>query len=77
MPSAAISGRSRNILPVTSNSCSMMGAGPFSLARRRDSCQPVMASSWETCSVKATEAAEPYFICSMVRVEPRPRKPMP
>ncbi|MNG09655.1 hypothetical protein D3C84_930810 [compost metagenome] len=21
--------------------------------------------------------AEPYFICSMVRVEPRPRKPMP
>ncbi|MNJ78855.1 hypothetical protein D3C77_767170 [compost metagenome] len=55
----------------------MMGAGPFSFASARDSCQPVIASSWETCSVKATEAAEPYFICSMVRVDPRPRKPMP
>ena len=45
MPSRRISGRLRSISGVTSNSSSMIGAGPFSLASSRPASQPASASS--------------------------------
>ena len=61
----------------TTNSSSMIGAEPFSRESSRPARQPVTASSRDTRSVKSTLSGLPYFMRSMVRVEPRPRKPMP
>ena len=55
----------------------MMGAGPFSRARSSAASQPATAISRDTFCVNATDFFEPYFMHSMVMVEPRPRKPMP
>ena len=55
----------------------MIGAGPFSSASSRPASQPASASSFDTRSVKATASREPYFMRSMVMVEPSPRNPMP
>ncbi len=76
-PSSAISGRLRSISFVTVNFSVMIGAGPFSRARSRAASQPATAISRATFPVKATDSFEPYFMPSMVMVEPRPRKPMP
>ena len=51
----------------------MSGAGPFSRLRERQTFQPVTAISRVTRSVNSTDASEPYFMRSIVNVEPRPR----
>ena len=76
-PSRAISGRLRSISAVTVNSSFMIGAGPFSRASSSAASQPAIAISRDTFSVNATDFGEPYFMPSIVIVEPRPRKPMP
>ncbi len=76
-PSAAISGRLRSISAVTVKRSSMIGAGPFSRASSRPISQPAIAISRDTRSVKSQLSFEPYFMRSMVIVEPRPRKPIP
>ena len=76
-PSRAISGRLRSIARVTVNSSFMIGAGPFSRASSTPASQPAIAISRDTLSVNATDSGEPYFMPSIVMVEPRPRKPMP
>ena len=51
----------------------MSGAGPFSRLNERETSQPVTAISRVTCSVNSTDASEPYFRRSIVKVEPKPR----
>ena len=55
----------------------MIGAGPFSRASSSPASQPASAISRETFCVNATDFFEPYFMQSMVMVEPSPRNPMP
>ena len=51
----------------------MTGAGPFSRLSDRAVFQPVTAISRVTRSVNSVDASEPYFMRSIVSVEPRPR----
>ena len=55
----------------------MTGAGPFSLASSRPVANPVTAISLATFSVNSKDSASPYFIVSIVIVEPKPKKPIP
>ena len=48
----------------------MSGAGPFSRLSRRETFQPATAISRVTRSVNSSDASEPYFRRSIVRVEP-------
>jgi ribonucleoside-diphosphate reductase alpha chain len=43
------------------NSCSIIGAGPFSLDNANPACQPVIAISREICSVNVSDSSSPYF----------------
>jgi hypothetical protein len=72
-----ISGRLRSISRVTVNSSFMIGAGPFSRASSSAASHPATAISRDTFCVKATDFFEPYFMHSIVMVEPKPRNPMP
>ena len=53
----------------------MIGAGPFSRESARPVLQPSTAISRVTRSVNSRESSAPYFMPSMVRVEPEPEVP--
>ena len=55
----------------------MIGAGPFSRANSNPASQPATAISRDTFCEKATDCLDPYFMHSIVMVEPNPRNPMP
>ena len=76
VPSRTISGRLRSISGVTSNSCAMIGAGPFS-ARARARLPAGDGEFLRYALGEAPASREPYFMRSIVIVEPKPRKPMP
>ena len=76
-PSVANLGCLNSSSVVTLKSSSITGAGPFSLANSNPVARPETAISFDTLSVNSRDSGSPYFILSIVIVEPRPRKPIP